>query len=493
MTSNAARRLTTQLTMTALALPLGVASLAGVASAAPAPAQSTSSPAQSTSTRAFTATISANPVDRHLTGSLPDGSTWQIDVPAGWNGNLVLFSHGFRSGPDNPSFDAGWGPTSAAVQERGWAVAQSSYARTGRALGSAVDDQLGTLSEFKRLVGEPTRTVAVGRSMGGLVSSLLAERRDADIDGAVSTCGLLGGGLNLNNYQLDGAQAISSLLLPGEPIKLTKFSSVSEAAASAQRLGDAVTAAMATPAGRARVSLAATLMNMPRWATGDTPPAPRDAEAILKAQVSYLPGTLMMAMTRRVDIQQVSGGDSGWTKGVDYARLLARSGQRANVATLYRAAGLDLRKDLDTITSTADVTADRAAIRWMLRTSVPTGKLRVPVLTTHTLADPAAPVEYQSEYAAKVKRAGRSSLLKQAYVQRVGHCTFTVAENLAAVGAMDARLTTGRWGRVATTRSLQEAALATGTTSAAFVDYRPEPFVNDRADRLTRWGGRHGH
>lgn len=71
---------------------------------------------------------------------MPDGSTWDIAIPAGWNGDLVL-SHGFRTGPANPTVDAGFAPTAAALQARGYAVAQSSYARTGWAPGIAVDDQ----------------------------------------------------------------------------------------------------------------------------------------------------------------------------------------------------------------------------------------------------------------------------------------------------------------------------------------------------------------
>src|SRR5919108_6162457 len=39
------------------------------------------------------AQASEDPV--HYTGTLADGSTWIADVPANWNGRLVLFSHGF--------------------------------------------------------------------------------------------------------------------------------------------------------------------------------------------------------------------------------------------------------------------------------------------------------------------------------------------------------------------------------------------------------------
>jgi len=31
------------------------------------------------------------------TGTLPDGATWQIRVPAAWNGSLLLYSHGYRA------------------------------------------------------------------------------------------------------------------------------------------------------------------------------------------------------------------------------------------------------------------------------------------------------------------------------------------------------------------------------------------------------------
>ena len=37
----------------------------------------------------------AAPPSTHYTGTLPDGGTWVADVPARWNGTLVLFSHGF--------------------------------------------------------------------------------------------------------------------------------------------------------------------------------------------------------------------------------------------------------------------------------------------------------------------------------------------------------------------------------------------------------------
>ena len=57
--------------------------------------------------------------------------------------------------------------------------------------------------------------IAVGTSMGGLVSALEAQHGRGKIDGALTTCGIVGGGVNLNEYQIDGEYAIAQLL--GDP------------------------------------------------------------------------------------------------------------------------------------------------------------------------------------------------------------------------------------------------------------------------------------
>src|SRR5436305_12919785 len=43
----------------------------------------------------------------HYTGTLADGATWTTDIPAAWNGTVILYSHGFgptvASPPPAPS------------------------------------------------------------------------------------------------------------------------------------------------------------------------------------------------------------------------------------------------------------------------------------------------------------------------------------------------------------------------------------------------------
>jgi pimeloyl-ACP methyl ester carboxylesterase len=398
-------------------------------------------------------------------------------VPADWNGKLVLFAHGFRPGPANPAWDNGFAPTASELVSRGYAVASSSYATTGWAFGTAAQDQLDTLAAFGERFGDPGRVIAVGRSMGGLVTSMMAEIPESGIDGAVSTCGLVGGGVSLNNYQLDAAYAAAELLLPGQDIRLTGFTSPEQSTATIASLKTALQQANESAEGRARIALVAALLNTPTELDGVDVDNP---EALATAQAKLVLDTLPTVIERRFTIVNAAGGDSGWTAGVDYSKVLRSSDQRRQVEHMYGVAGLDLAADLSTLTANADIAPSGGGLDWMLRTSTPTGDLQVPLLATHTTVDLLAPVEFQEEYAETVRQAGKNPLFRQAFVSRTGHCNFTVAENVAAIDAMDQRLETGHWGSVATTSNLQDSAVGLGRDGANFVEFRPDEFVNDR-------------
>ena len=170
------------------------------------------------------AQTTADAASSSFSGTLADGTTWVADVPATWNGTLILYSHGF--GP-LVAADAPDPVTQAALLARGYALAGSSYDPNGSewALDTAVGDQFGTLKAVENTVlpGKPTQVLAFGTSMGGLVSALEAQDGAGLIDGALTTCGIVGGGVNLNEYQLDGEYAVAQLLLPGQQVQLVNF------------------------------------------------------------------------------------------------------------------------------------------------------------------------------------------------------------------------------------------------------------------------------
>ena len=153
------------------------------------------------------ATAVSSATSTHYTGSLADGATWIADVPASWNGTIILYSHGF--GPLTAQ-DAPDPATQADLLGLGYALAGSSYSGPSWwALASAVKDQFASLAAVEKLTGRPRRTIAWGTSMGGLVSAEETQGSQGRIGGTLTTCGLVAGALSLNNYQLDGEYALN--------------------------------------------------------------------------------------------------------------------------------------------------------------------------------------------------------------------------------------------------------------------------------------------
>jgi hypothetical protein len=420
----------------------------------------------------------ADTTGTHVEGSLQDGGSWVADIPAHWNGTLLLYSHGFGT---LTAADAPDPATATALLARGYALAGSSYDPNGSlwALNSAVRDQFETLQAVQAgvLPTAPQRVLAFGTSMGGLVSALAAQQGAGRIDGALTTCGIVAGAINLNNYQLDGEYAIARLLAPGQQIPLVDFTSEGEAIATAQALTAAAAQAQQTPAGRARLALAMAFLNVPPWAAGQQQPPPaNDPDALEAGQFQVYFGAspvLPFIEGARPAIELAAGGNGSWTRGIDFAAALDRSPYLDEVGALYREAGLSLRADLTALASNAHISADPGALASLAATSVPTGRLEVPELDLHTISDQLVPVQQENFYAAEVRAAGSGRLLRQAYVARVGHCNFTPAELVAGVLAMGHRVATGRWDRVAQPAWLERTALRLGLGSAAFIGYQP--------------------
>ncbi len=419
------------------------------------------------------AAAQAEVVTRAYTGTLADGAGWVADVPTPWNGTLILYSHGY--GP-LAAKDAPDPATKQILLGEGYALVGSSYSGPSLwALKSAVDDQFGALRAIEKTVGRAHRTIAWGTSMGGLVSALESEDAHGRLDGTLTSCGLVAGALNLNDYQLDGEYAVSHLLAP-EPIKLVEFRNDGEAAETVDALNRATAEGQKTAPGRARVALAAALANVPTWFSGPAAPAAHDYAAQEAQQELTLigPGWARYAGARP-QIELAAGGNSSATAGVDFATVLHHSVHADEVRALYRAAGLDLDADLASLTRHADIHADPKAVATVARTSTPSGRLAVPELNIHTTDDQLVPVEQENWYGRQVARAGRTSLLRQAYVRGTGHCAFQPAETVAALHALEHRIDTGRWDGVTQPAALNAAAASLhlpGSDQARYVPFR---------------------
>src|SRR5215468_5097974 len=418
-----------------------------------------------------------------LPGTLPDEATYEIQCPAGpWNGTLFLYSHGYVvPGSPNPSQDAGDPVTAGWMLDHGYALAGSSYATTGWAIQQALPDQIATLNAFDQVFGTPARTFAWGHSLGGIITAGLIQRYPGRFTAALPMCGVLSGGVATWNTALDAEFAFQQLIDPSVQVVNITDPSANLNPASAQQ----------TPQGRARLALAAALGDTPGWFTPLSPePAATDYAAQEASQFSWdTQVDFPFIFAFRAELEARAGGNPSWNTGVNYFRDLARSADLREVAALYRAAGLSLVHDLQTLDQATRVRATPSAVAYLVRNIVFTGRLPVPVLTMHTTGDGLVVPENEQAYRSAVDQAGRASLLRQVFVHRAGHCAFTPAETVTAVQTLENRLATGRW-HVPSPAGMNAQAAALGPqlnifsaggavvpTAPAFVSYSPARYL----------------
>jgi pimeloyl-ACP methyl ester carboxylesterase len=423
-------------------------------------------------------------------GNLPDGAAYEIQCPAGpWNGTLFLYSHGYVvPGSPNPPQDAGDPVTAGWMLDHGYALAGSSYATTGWAIQQALPDQIATLDAFDQVFGPPTRTVAWGHSLGGIITAGLIQRYPGRFTAALPMCGVLSGGVATWNTALDAEFAFQQLIDPS--VQVTNITDPSANLASALA---AAAAAQQTPQGRARLALAAALGDTPGWFTPLSPePAPTDYAAQEANQFSWdTQVDFPFIFAFRAELEARAGGNPSWNTGVNYFRDLAKSADLPEVVALYRAAGLSLGHDLQTLDRATRIRATPSAVAYLVRNIVFTGRLPVPVLTMHTTGDGLVVPENEQAYRGAVDRAGDGAALQQIFVHRAGHCAFTPAETITAVQVLVSRLDTGRWDLSAldpARLNAQAAALgpqynifqvgtAIKAAAPAFLRYRPAPYL----------------
>lgn len=416
---------------------------------------------------------------RLLEGRLPSGATWRFEVPVPWSGRVLLYSHGYAMGPANPARNSP-GEERAELLSRGWALIGSSYARTGWALEEAVPDQLATLDAFEREVGKPQQVLAWGSSMGGLVTVALMERHPQRFQGGLSLCASISGTLGMMNQAFDGAFVFATLAAPESKLPLRMGADGADWRAQRDLWQQALDRAQATALGRARVALAASIAQISPWADAAQPrPSADDPAAQQQALAkNLLPGILLP----RDDQERRAGGNFSWNTGIDYTVQLQRSGREAFVRALYRAAGADLDADLATLGVAPRQAADPAAVAYMARNYLPSGELRAPLLVLQTTVDPLTLPEFSADYVRLVQQAGQGERVRSAWVERVGHCRFTVPELVAAVMALQQRADGGPW--ATDPASLQRAAQAVGGGPAAFVAHEPAPLLRACSARV---------
>lgn len=369
-----------------------------------------------------------------INASLPGGAQWAAEVPPNWNGTLLLWGRGYSPKLGSPEVAPnGW---REALLARGYALAASNYGAAGWALAEAVPAQRATIAAFAETYGKPQRTIAWGQSMGGLVSTALAEQRRPAVQGAIVFCPSIGGAIGMMNMGLDGAFAFRTLLAHDAGLELV---GIRDDMANGQRAQAALTVALKTPQGRARVALAGVLGGIPGWTVrGSARPAQDDYERqVDEIGANFVMGTFLP----RQDQERRAGWPFSWNTGIDYVQQLERSGRRGMVAALYQKAGLDLAADLARLNSTPRIAAKPAAVRYMLLNYTPTARPRVPLLSVQAIGDGLTSPSLQRAYV----DAADPRMVQGLWLDTAGHCGEPVETALTALGQLEERLARGHW------------------------------------------------
>ena len=329
-----------------------------------------------------------------------NGAGYQIEVPQNWNGELVLYAHGFRG--TGLELTVSMPRIRALLVANGYAWAASSYSKNGYDVKQGVKDTHALGQRFNGLVGHPRRTYITGHSMGGHITGVAIEQYPRAYAGALPMCGVMGDN-ELFDYYLD-------------------FNLVAQALAGVQ-------AQFPFPA-----DYQTAVVPGVRAALGPAYPF------VLNAQ-----GLSLLGVT-----QNISGGPrasfatsfAAWgnflfTVGVTGGNIgVAPGNVQDNSEMVYQI-------DADPALSEAEEALNFAVLRVMQDPqgrhpnglgNIPpiSGRLPIPVLSLHTIGDLFVPISMEQIYARRVAAQGLSDRLVVRAIRDHNHCGFAVQEEAQA-------------------------------------------------------------
>ena len=334
---------------------------------------------------------------------------FRIEVPGNWNGDLVVWAHGFRgTGPELTVDNHPLRPLLIALD---FAWAASSYSRNDYDITIGVQDTHALVKRFNGLVGKPNKVYMTGASMGGHITAVSIEQYRNTYDAALPICGVLGDYAEFD-YFLDFNAAAQQLgtgnsvfpVIPAQYIGVTV---------------PAIKAALEAFPGGWPLFLNAggeNLKNLTELRSGGV--RPNFDEAWFFWNV-FPPATAL--------------GNFLFDLGLGDGTLPRAPGVGVdNIGVIYQ---FDENPDQTPEEQALNETIVRVSAdpqgpgpNGLAQVPVISGDIAIPVLTLHNLGDLFVPVLNEVEYASRVAANGKSDLLVQRAIRGVIHCDFTAAE-----------------------------------------------------------------
>ncbi|SES39961.1 hypothetical protein SAMN05216199_3327 [Pedococcus cremeus] len=392
------------------------------------------------------------------------GAPFEIRLPSKWNGTLLVWSHGYRaadaipadpttpkSGMEQPNRQAEVAPAeqvATQLLEKGYALAGSANKSNGWAVQDSVAANEDLYNYFKSTFGTPNRVYLWGASLGGLSTQVLAEKDPSWLSGSAPLCAPLAG-TNLNlDLALDVAYSIKTLFDPS--LKLSGFSSHEEAVKNWEHAAAALVAAAkgGKPQAIAGLLTIKAIAGAPdKTKTQDGSTTTSTGAAIVESALN----ALGYATFGRYELEQRVGGNPSDNTSADYSQRITD----ADRALIEAAAPGQLDKVLAKLAAGERVSADAAARSKADALANPSGRIKAPTLTVHTIDDPLVLAANENVYARRVDASHSSGELQGflteppvKYSQApygAGHCNFTEEEALAAVDLLDQWVRTGAY------------------------------------------------
>lgn len=325
-------------------------------------------------------------------GVIGGQNLYSILVPSDWNGELVLYAHGFVDAaeplriPDKDNVDI----LRDQLVQMGYAFAYCSFRENGFAVkdGAWSVRQVHQIFRSKVKVA-PQYTWLMGQSLGGLVAVELAEKHPREYDGVVSAAGMIGGSQAEIDYMGD-VRVLFDLFYPGvlpgsvcEPALITDPNS--------EVIGPVVAAVTADPNGLGAISR---LIPLPGT----------DANQLVQSLIT----AILFNYRGLPDLLERTHGECAYDN-------CDRTYEPRWPGALPPEVVYFVNQSVPRYCRTIPVD------ELLEREYEPSGRLAVPMITVHLANDPIVPAFHEQLFAEKVAAAGASELLEQRIVQGYGH------------------------------------------------------------------------
>ena len=337
---------------------------------------------------------------------------YRIEVPADWNGDLVMWAHGFRGTDTRLFFNPEEIPFREWLLDNGYAWAASTYSANDYNIEAGARDTRTLKIRFTTLYGKPDISYIAGVSMGGHVTAASIEMWKQEYDAAMPVCGVVGD-FELFDYFLDFNLAAQQIALDTSTYPVAPTYPVTTALDIKANLE-------AIPGGWPIFlnSDGQALKQLTENRSGGDRPNYDEAWFFWNSFPEFgsgIPGNFLFDL------------------GVGDGTLPGRDGVVVdNSDTVYQVdldPGLsDYEKALNEDIFRVEADKNARRVEGIKNVRQVTGNFRVPVLTMHNLGDLFVPFHNEVEYYNDAAAAGAGDLLVQRAIRGVNHCGFTVDE-----------------------------------------------------------------